>query len=168
MIDLPTIQKKINLHFSLTLDLFGNEISTNAANAFNASLKGRFREDKLTDDHELLNDTYPVLRCVNGAIVQEQVAALSALNMRLRDDYVDDAAAGVGRWNKVIERAGIEFRLALPHVAFNRRIGEFTGLNVDADGRVLPYDEWARRKDRLLPTTDDGSTVCRRPDAAGA
>ena len=38
-------RSKINLHFSLTLDLFGNEISTNAANAFNAGLKGRYRED---------------------------------------------------------------------------------------------------------------------------
>ena len=33
VIDLPTIQKKINLHFTLSLDLFGSEISTNAANA---------------------------------------------------------------------------------------------------------------------------------------
>src|SRR5438477_359736 len=41
VVDLPTMQKKANLHFSLTLDLFGSEISTNAANAFNASLKGR-------------------------------------------------------------------------------------------------------------------------------
>ena len=62
VIDLPTLQKKANLHFSLTLDLFGNEISTNAANAFNAGLKGRYREDKLTDDHVLAGATYPVLR----------------------------------------------------------------------------------------------------------
>ncbi len=159
VIDLPTIQKKINLHFSLTLDLFGNEISTNAANAFSASIKGRFREDKLTDDHELLNDTYPVLRRVNGAIVEQQVPALSALNMRLRDDFVDDAAAGIGRWNKVIERAGIEYRLALPHVAFNRRIGEFTGLHADVGGSVLSDEEWAAAKDRYLPTTDDNLYV---------
>ena len=61
VIDLPTLQKKANLHFSLTLDLFGNEISTNAANAFNAGLKGRYLEDRLTDDHQLtgreLSDT---------------------------------------------------------------------------------------------------------------
>ena len=95
VIDLPTVQKKINLHFSLTLDLFGNEISTNAANAFNAGLKGRYREDKLTDDHQLLHDTYPVLRLRDGAIVREDVPALSALNMRLRDDYVDDCEGGV-------------------------------------------------------------------------
>ena len=107
VIDLPTLQKKANLHFSLTLDLFGNEISTNAANAFNAGLKGRYREDKLTDDHLLTDATYPVLRLRDGAIVQEDVPALSALNMRLRDDYVEDANAGVTRWNRVIERAGI-------------------------------------------------------------
>src|SRR5579883_583413 len=33
VIDLPTIQKRANLHFSLTLDLFGSELSSNAANA---------------------------------------------------------------------------------------------------------------------------------------
>jgi len=42
VIDLPTIQKKLNLHCSLSLDLFGNEISTNAANAFHSGIKGRF------------------------------------------------------------------------------------------------------------------------------
>src|SRR5271169_3656034 len=90
VIDLPTIQKKANLHFSLTLDLFGSEISTNAANAFNAGLKGRFQEDRLTDDHRLTSATYPVLRPRDGAIASEDVPALSALNMRLRDDFVAD------------------------------------------------------------------------------
>src|SRR3954447_370039 len=84
VIDLPTVQKKANLHFSLTLDLFGNEISTNAANAFHAGIKGRFREDKLADDHQLETGTYPVMRVVDGKITQQEVPALSALNMRLR------------------------------------------------------------------------------------
>src|SRR5579872_2186716 len=121
VIDLPTIQRKINLHFSLTLDLFGNEISTNAANAFNAGLKGRFREDKLTDDHQLLDGTYPVLRFAEGKVVPEDVPALSSLNMRLRDDFVQDAQGGVTRWNRVIEKAGVAFQLTLPHVGFNRK-----------------------------------------------
>jgi benzoyl-CoA 2,3-dioxygenase component B len=155
VVDLPTLQKKMNLHFSLTLDLFGNEISTNAANAFNAGLKGRYREDKLTDDHRLLNDTYPVLRCADGGIVEEQVPALSALNMRLRDDYVADAAGGVSRWNKVIEKAGIDFRLKLSHVAFNRRIGEFAALHTDPEGRVLDAAEWQARSGEFLPSVDD-------------
>ena len=111
VIDLPTIQKKANLHFSLTLDLFGNEISTNAANAFHAGLKGRYREDRLKDDHQLEE------RHLSGAAAGQRrdpervdAPALSALNMRLRDDYVVDCNDGVGRWNKVIERLGIRSR----------------------------------------------------------
>ena len=42
VIDLPTMQKKMNLHYSLSLDLFGSEVSTNAANFYNSGLKGRF------------------------------------------------------------------------------------------------------------------------------
>ncbi|MEQ8801641.1 MAG: benzoyl-CoA 2,3-epoxidase subunit BoxB, partial [Haliea sp.] len=41
VIDLPTIQKKLNFHFAVTLDLFGAEVSTNAAAAFEAGIKGR-------------------------------------------------------------------------------------------------------------------------------
>jgi benzoyl-CoA 2,3-dioxygenase component B len=157
VIDLPAIQRKINLHYSLTLDLFGNEISTNAANAFNASVKGRYREDKLADDHRLLSDTYPVLRCVDGRIVPQDVPALSALNMRLRDDFTDDCTGGLGRWNKVIETAGVDFALKLPHVAFNRRIGEFARTQVDPDGTPLSAADWQRRRDSFLPTTDDAA-----------
>ena len=155
MIDLPTIQRKMNLHFSLTLDLFGNEISTNAANAFNSGLKGRYREDKLADDHLLVEATYPVLRGRDGAIAEEQVPALSALNMRLRDDYVADCQGGVGRWNKVIEKAGVSFTLKLPHVAFNRHIGEFARLHADTEGRVLDAAAWEAERARALPNDDD-------------
>jgi benzoyl-CoA 2,3-dioxygenase component B len=152
VIDLPTIQRKINLHFSLTLDLFGNEISTNAANAFNSGLKGRYREDKLADDHALTEDTYPVLRCRDGAIVEEQVPALSSLNMRLRDDFVVDCQGGVGRWNKVIEKAGFSTRLSLPHVAFNRRIGEFSSIKADVAGNIVAD---ASAVTSALPSTED-------------
>jgi benzoyl-CoA 2,3-dioxygenase component B len=171
VIDLPTIQKKIKLHFSLTLDLFGSEVSTNAANAYNSGLKGRYREDKLDDDHRLLDSTYPVLRCVNGSIVEEAVPALSALNMRLRDDYVVDCNGGIGRWNKVIEKAGISFRLTLPNVAFNRKIGEFNKVHADPDGRVLDAGAWAAKRDAWLPSTDDDlfiTSLMRPVDAAGA
>ena len=159
MIDLPTIQRKINLHASLTFDLFGNEISTNAANAFNAGLKGRYREDKLADDHVLTNDTYPVLRPRDGAIVREDVPALSALNMRLRDDFIADASGGVGRWNKIIARAGVAFELSLPHVAFNRRIGEFAAIHADPAGAVLDAAAWERRREAFLPTAEDGAFI---------
>ena len=155
VIDLPTLQKKANLHFALTLDLFGNEISTNAANAFNAGIKGRYREDKLTDDHQLLAAVYPVLRFKDGKVVVDQAPALSALNMRLRDDYVQDTAAGIARWNRVLERAEVPFRLTLPHVAFNRGIGEFAACHADIDGTLLTADQWAKRSNEVLPSIED-------------
>jgi len=155
VIDLPTIQKKANLHFSLSLDLFGNEISTNAANAFHSGIKGRFREDKLADDHQLQNDTYPVLRLVGGEIKKEDAPALSALNMRLRDDYVNDCTNGTVRWNKIMEKADIPFRMRLPHVAFHRQIGEFMNVHTDMDGNILSDAEWGRRKGEFLPSDGD-------------
>jgi benzoyl-CoA 2,3-dioxygenase component B len=159
VIDLPTIQKKANLHFSLTLDLFGNEISTNAANAFHAGLKGRFREDKLHDDHQLETSTYPVLRLIDGRIQNQDASALSALNMRLRDDYVGDCNNGMGRWNKVIEKYAIPFQMKLPHVAFHRQIGEFSSIKADVDGKILSDAAWQKREDEFLPSDDDRAFI---------
>jgi benzoyl-CoA 2,3-dioxygenase component B len=160
VIDLPTMQKRANLHFSLTLDLFGSEISSNAANAFNAGLKGRYLEDQIDDDHLLTGATYPVLRLKDGKIARDDAPALSALNMRLRDDYVADAQSGIERWwNRIIERAGYGFRLKLPHVAFNRRIGEFAAIQTDPDGNLLSGDEWERRRGEFLPSADDNAFV---------
>src|SRR5579862_7912162 len=160
VIDLPTMQKRANFHFSLTLDLFGSELSTNAANAFQAGIKGRYLEDQIDDDHALSSATYPVLRLKDGQVARDEVPALSALNMRLRDDFVADAQSGVERWwNRIIERSGIDFRIALPHVAFNRRIGEFAAIEADPQGNILGAAEWARRRDEFLPSADDDAFV---------
>lgn len=155
VIDLPTLQKKANLHYSLTLDLFGNEISTNAASAFHAGIKGRYREDKLDDDHKLESSTYPVTRFKDGKIVVEDVPALSALNLRLRDDYVADCQGGVSRWNKVLHKYNIPFQLKLPHVAFHRHIGEFKDVEADIDGNIVGGDTWEKKKDEYLPSSSD-------------
>jgi benzoyl-CoA 2,3-epoxidase subunit B len=160
VIDLPTLQKRINLHFSLTLDLFGNEVSTNAANAFNAGLKGRYLEDQIEDDHRLVDASYKVLRLRDGRMASEELPALSALNMRLRDDYVADARSGVERWwNRIIQRAGVDYRLKLPHVAFHRHIGEFARVHADPDGALLSAEEWQRRRDAFLPSAADDEFV---------
>ena len=50
-IDLPTMQKYLNFHFSVSLDLFGQEASTNAANYYTMGVKGRFLETRIDDDH---------------------------------------------------------------------------------------------------------------------
>jgi len=155
VIDLPTLQKKLNFHYAVTLDLFGAEISTNAANAFNAGIKGRFHETDIDDDHQLHGATYPVLGCVDGRFVLEPQPAINALNARLLDDYIADCEPLVGSWNRVIERHGIDFRLTLPHRAFNRRQGAFSKLSVTPDGRIVDAAEWTRQREVFLPSNAD-------------
>ncbi len=159
VVDLPTMQKKMNLHYSLSLDLFGSEVSTNAANFYNAGLKGRFQETKIEDDHRLTNDFYKVLKLVNGEIKLVDEPALTALNMRLRDDYTADCAKGVERWNKIIEKAGVAFRLELPHTAFHRQIGEFANVEATPKGVLVSAAEWAKLRDNYLPSPADGDFI---------
>jgi len=159
VVDLPTLQKKLNLHYTLSLDLFGSEVSTNAANAFNAGIKGRYHETQIKDDHRLQNDTYPVLKLVNGEIRRVDEPALTALNMRLRDDYTQDCVKGLLRWNKIISTAGYDFKLTLPNVAFHRQIGEFRDIHATPDGVLIDDATWNRRRSEWLPSADDGDFI---------
>ena len=159
VIDLPTIQKKLNLHYTLSLDLFGSEVSTNAANAFNSGIKGRYRESKLDGDHQLKDATYPIVQLVDGKIVKTEIPALSAINMRLRDDYIRDASGGLRRWNIAIEKHGIPFEMTLPHEGFHRQIGTFSRGTIKPDGQVVSAEEWKARKDEWLPSVGDGGYI---------
>jgi benzoyl-CoA 2,3-dioxygenase component B len=154
-IDLPLLQRKANFHISVTRDLFGAEVSTNAATYFNAGIKGRFNEAKLEDDHQLENETYSVTRYKDGAFVEEDVPALNAINCRLLDDYIKDCQGGINRWNKVIEKAGIDFQIDQPHKAFNRRVGEFSEIQATPGGEVISEADWEARKDEWLPKPED-------------
>ena len=111
VIDLETMQKYLNFHYSVTIDLFGSDASSNAATYYTTGLKGRYDETKIEDDHVLADEVYPVFEVVGNKIVEKKVPALTALNERLRDDYIHEIQAGVDRWNRVIENAGISFRL---------------------------------------------------------
>ena len=159
VIDLPTIQKKINLHFSLSLDLFGSEISTNAANTFTAGVKGRFWETKIKDDHILKNDTYPIMDFENNKIVKKDASALLSLNMRLRDDYIKDSSVGIKRWNRTINSFNIDFEMKLPFEGFNRKIGSFMNANITPEGEVISKENWNKKSDEYLPTKDDNMFI---------
>jgi benzoyl-CoA 2,3-dioxygenase component B len=124
VIDLPTIQRYINFHFSVTIDL-------------------RFEEGKRDDDHILKNDHYTVLEVRDGKLVEKQVPMLNALNEVLRDDYIKDSISGVKRWNKVIEKAGIPFELKVPHKAFHRKIGALSEFIASLMGRITEVGKFA-------------------------
>ena len=158
-VDLPTLQRFVNFHYSVSLDLFGQERSTNAADYFTTGLKGRYRETRITDDHRLHDATWPVSVPEAGQIACQNVPALLAVNERLRDDYIADSQRGLDRWNRVIARHGWEQRLSLPHRGFHRRIGAFAGIPVTPDGQIVAEAEWAREAPHWLPTEDDHAFV---------
>jgi benzoyl-CoA 2,3-epoxidase subunit B len=159
VIDLPTIQRYLNFHFSVTIDLFGADESSNAATFYSSGLKGRFEEGKRNDDHRLKGATYTVLNVQDGRIVEKEVPMLNALNEVLRDDYIKDSIGGVERWNKVIEKSGIPFRLKTPHKAFHRNIGSLSGVKVAPDGRVVSDHEWNMHVEQWLPSDTDRAFV---------
>jgi len=159
VIDLPTIQRYLNFHYSVTLDLFGADVSSNAATFYTSGLKGRFEETKQSDDHVLKDLSYPVLEVENGQLIERQAPLLNALNEKLRDDFIKDSMAGVGRWNRVMQKIGIPFELKVPHKAFNRLIGPLAGIKVSPDGQVVSQAEWDANVSNWLPTPEDRAFV---------
>jgi len=159
LIDLPTIQRYLNFHFSVTMDLFGADVSSNAATFYAEGLKGRFDETRIADDHVLAGTSYPVLQVHDGALLTIEAPALNALNEKLRDDYIRDAAAGVLRWNRILDKQGVTERLAVPHKAFNRRIGPLAAARIDPAGRVVSEAAWNAQVDQWLPSASDRAYV---------
>ena len=159
VIDLPTLQRYLNFHFSVTIDLFGADQSSNAAIFYSSGLKGRYEEGRRADDHLLKGQTYKVLAVDGTQLVEREVPMLNALNEVLRDDNIRDSVAGVERWNRVIAKAGLPHRLTVPHKAFHRNIGTLAGVKVSPDGLVLSATEWQARADEWLPSADDRAFV---------
>ena len=163
-IPLAVIQRYLNFHYSVSLDLFGGETSTNVANYYTAGLKGRWMEDRRKDDHQLTSDAILVDALVDAgsgsqSIGQTEVLALTGLNTDLRREYISDCQSGVNRWNKILAETGLPQRLKLPHVAFNRKVGVFAGIEASPEGEILSADEWAQRSGAWLPTDVDKTHV---------
>jgi benzoyl-CoA 2,3-epoxidase subunit B len=156
-VDLATLQRYLNLHYSVSLDLFGAETSTNAANYYAAGLKGRFQEAARNDDHRLLDATRAVPCVADGRLREREAPALAALNETLRDDYVTDCRKGLDRWNRTLAAVGCE--LVLPHLGFHRAVGECAQHRVSPDGRLLTEEEWSAGVPHWLPTDDDRAHV---------
>ncbi len=163
-VPLAVIQKYLNFHYSVSLDLFGGETSTNVANYYTAGIKGRWMEDRRKDDHRLADDAMAVDALVDAGngergIGQTEVAALIGLNTDLRRQYIADCQGGVSRWNKILAEAGLPQRLYLPHIAFNRKVGAFAGIEASPAGELLDAADWDRRKGAWLPTDLDKAHV---------
>ncbi|NIJ09267.1 benzoyl-CoA 2,3-dioxygenase component B [Sphingomonas vulcanisoli] len=135
VIDLPLLQRYINFWYSSALDLFGAEISSNAANYFANGLKGRPDEESFAD-HDA-STTIEMLDTPNGA---EEVPTRNAMNYITRSAYVRDCQVGFTRWNRSIAKAGFSFELSLPSERFNRRVGLWSGFDFGTDGKPASRD----------------------------
>jgi benzoyl-CoA 2,3-dioxygenase component B len=155
-IDIPTLQKYLNLWFSLSEDLFGGEISSNAADFFAAGLKGRYKEDKY-EDHKALDGHYRMTVVEEGKLLEKDVPLRTAMNEVLRDNYVEDCQRAVDKWNRTLERNGVDasLRFTLPNRRFHRHQGIYASHSFDPAGNLIGADEFERRKDEWLPSASD-------------
>jgi benzoyl-CoA 2,3-dioxygenase component B len=156
-IDVATLQRYLNFHTAVSLDLFGAERSTNSANYYASGLKGRFQESRRTDDHRLHAAVVTVPALDGERLTEVEVPALTALNETLRRDYLDDCRKGIDRWNRTLAEVGAE--LHLPHEGFCRRVGVFAERSITPSGAAVSAEEWAAHRDEWLPTDDDARFV---------
>jgi len=153
-LDLPTIQRYMNFWFTSSLDLFGSEVSSNAATSFATGMKGRPDESQYPD-HVCVDATYE-LQTPQGT---QAVSMRNALNEVMRTSYIKDCEIGVKRWNMQIQRAGYDLRLTLPSPRFRRSIGAWVNVPTDPQGQSISREEHDRRLSEWLPSESDRAFV---------
>ena len=178
-VPLDLIQRYLNLWFTLSLDLFGGEVSSNAADFFAAGLKGRFRERESYDEHRALGATYRMqMPAEGGKLVEQEVPLRNAMNEVLRDEYIKDCQRAVDRWNKTLAKNGVTGReeqaspatgggrspqhpmtLGLPHRRFHRGVGPFAALKASPRGDLISEAEWSANEANWLPSAADRAYV---------
>jgi benzoyl-CoA 2,3-dioxygenase component B len=158
-VPLDVIQRYLNQWFTLSLDLFGGEVSSNAADFFAAGLKGRFREDD-QPEHKALSASYRLEVPENGALIEQEVPLRNAMNEVLRDEYVKDCQRAVDRWNKTLLRSGVSgLSLRLPSRRFHRGVGPCATATFDPEGRLISEAEYEARKGGWLISEADRAYV---------
>ncbi|HBF23035.1 MAG TPA: benzoyl-CoA 2,3-epoxidase subunit BoxB [Planctomycetes bacterium] len=158
-IPLDMLQRYINYWVSSSNDLYGSEISSNAANYFASGIKGRAWEEKRYEDHVALEESYAIEKIENGRLVTEEVPLRNAMNEVLRSEYTVDNQKGVDYWNRVVARYEIDFQFCLPHRRFRREIGLYAGFHFDLEGSPVKESAFAQGSEGWLPTQADRDYV---------
>ncbi|MSQ01709.1 MAG: benzoyl-CoA 2,3-epoxidase subunit BoxB [Myxococcales bacterium] len=158
-IPVAMIQKWITYWFSYSIDLFGSEISTNAADFFAAGLKGRWAEVKDHQEHTALNQWQRMTVVEGGRLTEKDVPLRNAMNELLRAAYIKDTERVVKRWNQALEEEGVNDRISLPNCRFFRRQGIYANLHFTPGGEMISAEEWNAQVDGWLPTAADRAYV---------
>ena len=158
-IPIAMVQKWINYWYCYSLDLFGSELSSNAADFFGAGLKGRWNEVKDYTDHRALDQIWRMSVVRDGAVVEDEVPLRNAMNEVLRQSYIKDCERVVKRWNAALEDEGSAERVTLPSSRFFRRQGIYAGLAFNPQGELISDAEFGRRSGEWLPSDEDRAYV---------
>jgi benzoyl-CoA 2,3-epoxidase subunit B len=159
-IDLQTIQKWVNHWFSYSVDLFGAEVSSNAADYFASGLKGRWREAKDYSEHTGLGQIKLLPQVSEGRLVNAEIPLRNAMNEELRESYAKDCERVVRRWNEAIADEGItNFKVSLPSTRFFRRQGIYADHHFTPSGELIDAASWEARKGEWLPSEADRAYV---------
>jgi benzoyl-CoA 2,3-dioxygenase component B len=156
-IDFDLIQRTINYWFTYSLDLFGGEISNNAAEFFASGLKGRFQERRRYEDHKALSGDYRLPVVEGGKVVEKDIPLRNAMNEVLRDEYVRDCEKALKKWNRTLAEEGVDFRVTLPSRRFHRHQGIYADYDFDPEGNLISRDEYEKNKPKwlLVPADND-------------
>ncbi|MGH7090693.1 MAG: benzoyl-CoA 2,3-epoxidase subunit BoxB [Stellaceae bacterium] len=157
-IDLPTLQRYLSFWFSSSLDLFGAEVSSNAAAYFATGIKGRPDEESYAD-HVCADAALDIELPGEDGARGEAVPLRNAMNEVTRQAYIRDCEQGLARWNRSIAAAGVPFAFALPSPRFRRGMGAWAGRFVDPSGRLVGEEDWRRRESVWLPSDEDRAFV---------
>ncbi len=158
-IPIDMTQRWINYWFCYSIDLFGSELSSNAADFFAAGLKGRWNEVKDYTDHNCLGQHHRLSTVKGGVLTEEDVPLRNAMNEVLRQSYIKDTERVVRRWNQALEEEGVSERITLPNSRFFRRQGLYANLPFDPKGELLEQAAWEAKLDGWLPTEADRTYV---------
>ena len=159
-VDLPLLQRYLNFWFSSSLDLFGSEVSSNAASTFANGIKGRPDETTQYQDHVCADATRELdLPDGHGGLKRETVGMRNAMNEVLREAYVKDCEIGLKRWNMQIKRSGYAVELKLPSSRFRRAIGAWANVPTDLEGRPISREEFERHLPDWSPSAADKAFV---------
>ncbi len=159
-IPLDIVQRYINYWASASMDLFGGEDSTNAAESFASGLKGRYREgDGVYKDPTALQANYKTVVPEDGRLVEREIPLRRAMNALLLDNYVADCKRIVDRWNRDLKRLDLDAVVTLPSQRFNRQQGIYAGHHFNPQGEPISAEAFAKGIEQWLPSQADRDYV---------
>jgi len=136
VIDLETLQRYLNFHYSVTLDLFGADQSSNAATFYSTGIKGRYDETKINDDHLLKDATYPILDVVDGKLVDLGRVVRRGLVHPLPHAPRHDVDDVLARLANVVQRVLVPAQAARDRGEHERRRMRTAGVEEREGGQV--------------------------------